>query len=123
MKEATQTVRSPRRKKTENVPLSAFLLGIIILGGTFYIYDKDRIHEDEGSDTVKAGDIANMISVSLDTKEKPKIMQVTDTNKLGEANFFSGAKNGDVVFVYKDLKKVVLYDPTSGKVIKISDLN
>ncbi|MCC7469776.1 MAG: hypothetical protein IT284_01400 [Bacteroidetes bacterium] len=121
MKEDMEVVSKPkiRRKKTEKISLSAILLGIIILGGTFYFYDK---HNEEKS-TVKAGDVAKMISIALGVEESPKIMAVTDVKKLGDEEFFSGAKNGDIILIYENLKKVVLYDPISGEIIKISNIN
>lgn len=59
----------------------------------------------------------------LPKEELPVIATVVDPEKLQDQIFFENSKKGDKVLIYKKMKKAVLFDPISGKIINIAPLN
>ncbi|HJQ08832.1 MAG TPA: hypothetical protein VJ836_05125 [Candidatus Saccharimonadales bacterium] len=55
--------------------------------------------------------------------ETPTIATVKDVTKLVDQPFFKHAKNGDKVLMYTRIKKAILYNPSSGKVVEVAYLN
>jgi hypothetical protein len=63
------------------------------------------------------------VSRLMDTPpEVPTVATVTDVAKLGAQAFFVGAVSGDKVLFYNDAKKVILYRPSTDKIIKVGPL-
>jgi hypothetical protein len=56
-------------------------------------------------------------SVTLPKDETPVVATVTDTNLLPKEIFFSHAKNGDKILMYKKHKLAVLFRPSLGVVV------
>jgi len=55
--------------------------------------------------------------------EVPVLATVTDLEKLKGQPFFDEAQNGDKVLVFKTASKVILYRPSTKKIINFSNLN
>ena len=58
--------------------------------------------------------------VVLPPNEVPAVATITDKNKLQKQLFYSKSDNGDKVLIYKNSKMVVLYRPSSNKIINIA---
>lgn len=54
--------------------------------------------------------------------EDPNVATVVDIGKLKNQPFFAEGKNGDVVLMYPNAKKVFLYDPGAKKIVNIAPL-
>ena len=61
-------------------------------------------------------------SMELPAGEQPTLATVTDQTKLGGQDFFAHAQNGDKLLVYSNARKAILYRPSSGKVIDVTNL-
>lgn len=59
---------------------------------------------------------------NLPQGEDPNVATVVDIGKLKDQPFFAEGKNGDVVLMYANAKKVYLYDPTGQKIVNIAPL-
>lgn len=55
--------------------------------------------------------------------EEPTVANVTNEDALKNQKFFSNVKNGDVVFIYNNAKKVVLFRPSENKIIDVGTLD
>ncbi|MFC1646987.1 LytR C-terminal domain-containing protein [Patescibacteria group bacterium] len=66
-------------------------------------------------------DISMMIDVP--EGEEPTIAAVSDKEKLAGQPFFANAENGDRVILYPSIQKAILYRPTTGKIIEMSQVN
>jgi hypothetical protein len=60
--------------------------------------------------------------MELPAGEQPTLATVTDQEKLKGQNFFAHAQNGDKLLVYTKAKKAILFRPSIGKVIEVSNL-
>lgn len=54
--------------------------------------------------------------------EEPNVATVIDIGKLKDQPFFAEGKNGDVVLMYANAKKVYLYNPIAQKIVNIAPL-
>ena len=54
--------------------------------------------------------------------EKPTIVTVTDREKLQNQDFFKKALNGDKIIIYETAKRVILYRPSTGRVVDVAPL-
>ncbi|MBI3385840.1 LytR C-terminal domain-containing protein [Candidatus Gottesmanbacteria bacterium] len=61
--------------------------------------------------------------MALPTDETPTVAAVTDSQKLPNQPFFANAKNGDVVLLYINAKKAILYRPERNQIIDIAPIN
>jgi hypothetical protein len=60
--------------------------------------------------------------MQLPTDEQPTLATVTDQEKLKGQEFFARAQNGDKLLVWTKAKKAILYRPSIGKIIEVSNL-
>ena len=56
-------------------------------------------------------------------EETPQFATVSDVEKIRNQPFFSNAQNGDIVLVYQQSRKTILYRPTENKIIEVGTLN
>lgn len=61
--------------------------------------------------------------IMLPTDEKPTVAVVSDINRLKDQQFFSAGQNGDVVLIYMNAKKAVLYRPAEKKIVEVAPVN
>jgi hypothetical protein len=61
--------------------------------------------------------------MDLPTDEVPQLATVTDSGKLKDRSFFVRAQNGDKVLLYSKSMKVILYRPSTGKIIEASTVS
>jgi hypothetical protein len=61
--------------------------------------------------------------ISLPADEKPTVAVVSDINRLKEQQFFSAGQNGDVVLIYMNARKAILYRPQEKKIIEVAPVN
>lgn len=50
----------------------------------------------------------------------PTLATVTDKSKLASQPFFKDAENGDKVLIYPEVQKVILYRPSTRKVVEVA---
>jgi hypothetical protein len=101
------------------------LLAILfIAAGLFYRkyhfnLNPDIVLENEGKQlTKKVNDIA-----FLPQDEVPTVARVSNPSLLKDKAFFVDAKAGDVVLIYTNAKKAILYDPVLHKIVNMSVVN
>lgn len=61
--------------------------------------------------------------IMLPADEKPTVAVVSDINRLKDQQFFTGGQNGDVVLIYMNARKAVLYRPSEKKIIEVAPVN
>jgi hypothetical protein len=66
------------------------------------------------------GRIGRFMELPLD--EQPTLATVTDQDKLKGQDFFVHAQNGDKLLVWPVARKAILFRPSTGKIIEVSNL-
>jgi len=104
--------------------IAAVLFMIIFLAAYFLIaHRKNEVNPDIviQKETIELTDRIGKF-MELPAGEQPTLATVTDQDKLKSQNFFAHAQNGDKLLVYSKAKKAILYRPSIGKVIEVSNL-
>lgn len=60
--------------------------------------------------------------IALPSDETPTLATVSDPEELKAQPFFANAKVGDIVLVYEQAKKAVLWRPSEKKLIEVSSV-
>lgn len=121
-------IRKNKEKRINPLKIIIIILGIFVFGlasSIFYFYKKyneakknpEVAIRDEKSDIV--GKVGKLMELP---EEDPLVATITDKEKLKEQYFFSKAQNGDVVMIYSNSKKAILYRPSINKIIEVSSL-
>ena len=55
-------------------------------------------------------------------KPQPTVATVSDINKLRTQPFFTNAKNGERVLIFKNTKKAIIYRPSTNQIIEIAPI-
>lgn len=61
--------------------------------------------------------------IMLPSDEKPTVAIVSDINRLKDQQFFAGGQNGDVVLIYMNSKRAILYRPAEKKIVEVAPVN
>lgn len=104
-------------KKRLTIYISVALL-VIVMGTVGYFYlSSTRNLEDVSV-------IKNLIGrhYVLPTDEEPALATVEDKTKI-KSEFFRSAENGDKLLVYKNAKKVILYRPSTDRIIEVGPVS
>ena len=59
----------------------------------------------------------------LPDKETPTLATVTDPSKLAGQPFFQNAEVGDLVLIYTNSKRAILWRPSIKKIVEVTTLN
>lgn len=59
----------------------------------------------------------------LPTGEEPTVARIEDKTKLGNQQFFSDAKNGDYLLLYKKKKLALIYREETKKLVNVGPIN
>jgi hypothetical protein len=103
------------------VLIVVFLSAVIV----FSVIAYRASHTDPGAAAQK--EIKKLIShiggfMELPAGEQPTLATVADQEKLKGQDFFSHAQNGDKLLIYPKAKKAILYRPSTGKIIEVTNL-
>ena len=117
------------RKLFRSKKRTAFTIGItvllITLGAAFAGYEYILQNNPSIVYSRKINTMTSQVSkyVPVPQDEQPVVATVTDTAKLPHETFFSYAKNGDKILMYKKNKKAILFRPSTGQVITEATLD
>ncbi len=110
--------------------ISLFMLLFLVLASvpSFYFFRKYQSVQSKLAEVSGATEARLIVEragrhIVLPTGEEPRVLTVTDKERLSGQAFFLHAKNGDKVLVYTDAKKAFLYDPTADKIIEVGPVN
>ncbi len=104
-----------------------FLFLFIILALITGYYYKDNVSY-ENPDLIAENEARAMaqkvgLLVILPTDETPTVATVSAPHLLKDQIFFKEAKKGDIVLIYANARKAVLYDPGVNKIVNISNIS
>ncbi len=130
-------LRVYQKKKRSGFNFKKFLLFailvIVILGaifvGIFYrdkivsLFQKDKWQVNK-NDQKEAQILVEKVSklMELPINEIPTVATILDKEKMKDYPFFDSCENGDKMLVYRQAMKVILYRPSTDKIIGIAPL-
>lgn len=118
-------------KKHLLLPIALIILGlsVIIAVFSFIKYQEAMNKEDKTVSEINNKDEVDKFVkeigayIELPEEETPTMATVSDVSKLANQPFFKNAQNGDIVLIYNNAKKAILYRPSTKKVIDITTIN
>lgn len=104
--------------------IGIFLLFLLSAGVYFLIAQRNNQANPDLAIQKETKDLTDHIGkfMELPVGEQPTLATVTDQEKLKEQDFFAHAQNGDKLLVYPIARKAILYRPSIGKIIEVSNL-
>lgn len=112
------------------MPVKSFLL-IVVFSFSILVFSVLSLvffgHKQVDSSAATVKEVNALVgrighSMDLPVGEQPTLATVTDQTKLGGQDFFARAQNGDKLLVYSAAKKAILYRPSTGKIIDVTNL-
>lgn len=105
--------------------LVVFFITSVSFAGYYYKKVKDFTKSDSALKDAKLSEVLEKVGklVVLPQGEQPTLATVSDPSQLQNQPFFKSAKKGDIVLVYINARRAILYDPVADKVIDIAPLN
>ncbi|MDD4289980.1 MAG: hypothetical protein PHH83_01745 [Patescibacteria group bacterium] len=100
------------------------IIGLCFIGIILYKKIKSNSYELNLRDKGSADQIIQKTSrlMELPEDEIPQVANVLDKEKLKNYPFFESAENGDNLLIYAKSKKVILYRPSTDKIIGVAPL-
>lgn len=89
-------------------------------------YEKTKLQLNQSSTVLGSNtqSILDKVSKLIELpNESPTVATVSDVTKLKNQQFFKNAQNGDIVLVFKDAKKAILYREGVNKIIEVGYIN
>lgn len=105
--------------------LAVFFITSVSFAGYYYKKVKDFTKSESALKDAKLSEVLEKVGklVVLPQGEQPTLATVSDPSQLQNQPFFKSAKKGDIVLVYINARRAILYDPVADKVIDIAPLN
>lgn len=104
------------------------VIGLAAFGG--YYFKKYNDLKNNPLDSAKAVELENKKYVSavsklydVPTDDQPEIYKIVDKNQLSDEIKNYGAENNDIVLLYKNAKLLIIYRPSTNKLIKATPVN
>ena len=126
---------SDEKKKSEGTgvnPLVGVALALIVAGagGTYYFYNQyqqsqrqlQEVRAAEGNqDQVVVQEVAAKVGqlMELPADETPTVATIRDAEKLKDHPFLAKGQVGDQLLIYTGAKVVVMYRPSSNKIVAV----
>ena len=112
-----------RIKPFNKLALVFAVLAVIAIGAASYLYlQNQKLQNPEAMRQAQASrvlEVKDKISrlMTLPSDETPTLMTVTDKDKLKSQAFFKDAENGDLLLIFPQAKKAIIYRESANKII------
>lgn len=124
--------KSNRSRKTGSnkvaiIVLTVALVAAVGLGIYLYMQNQDLRNNPESSQQAqqdKANKMKDKVAklIEVPTDETPTLATVTDADKLKDQPFFQGAQNDDVILLFPQAKRAIIYRESENKLINVGPI-
>lgn len=120
-----------KAKKIIVSPISLVLLLLVSIGVCGYLFmqfQQTQAQLRKLSNVQAQEDAKKLVAqvgqlMDIPTSEQPTIATVTDKSKLADQPFFLRAQNGDKVLIFTQDKRVILFRPSTNKIIDVTPIS
>jgi len=106
-----------------------FVCGIVYFGIQYTrmageLSDLKNAKSYEGNPKAEIGALLKEIQkvMELPSSKEPSLATVSDADKLKNQALFANAKNGDKLLIFADVRKAILYRPSTKKIVDVAIL-
>lgn len=114
-------------KKRLRIVLSSavlLLLAAAVASSIYFYRAYQAVKQAPPKQEAKASDIVTSVGKLMELPaEEPTVATVSDAQKLKDQQFFVLARDGDVVLIYSQAKKAILYRPSVNKIIDVAPIH
>ena len=117
------------KNKEKIIILAGFSLIVAVSISSIYFYiqyqkvKKSLLETNVKNQDVKPTFLEELAkSTGLPRDEEPTVVRINDAERAKTQPFFSKAKNGEIVLLYKKPKRAILYDPLEKKILESGPL-
>ncbi|MBP7811724.1 MAG: hypothetical protein KA054_02685 [Candidatus Moranbacteria bacterium] len=104
--------------------LGAILVAVSLGSAAYFYIAYTRVMEDQAPWAELASLVAHISKyLELPAGEMPTLLTVTDQERLSGQDLFASSQNGDKVLLYHEARKVILYRPSTGKIVNVAVIN
>ncbi len=115
--------KKKRKKLFSIIIVLGLLLPVVTFGYLFYKIKKIDNNKYATNQAEKNLLLKRISEIYFNPNEEvPTIAQISNLELLKDQQFFTEAKEGDIIFVYNQTNRVILYRPSIKKIIEISIL-
>lgn len=109
------------RKKTKRVVARLFVVLILLCAGALCVvlFLKYREAVDSNPTNIEQKTVETVSRLVETPDEKPTVVTVQDASKLSNPELASRAQDEDRLLVYPESRRVVIFRPSSGKIVDI----
>ena len=112
---------SPKNKK---IIIAIVVVLILISGGYYFGSSKQSVNSAEAVIAKETTDLVGRVGLIMELpNEVPAVATIIDEGKIRNEPFFVGAKNGDKILVFVQAQKLVIYRPSTNKIINSTTLS
>ena len=115
-----------RRKKSTGTKIFwFFVLVALVVVFVFFVKKEDKNSGEESLSPQEVERLTQELSrFMVVPSEEPLVFKISDSDYLkGEQKFFENSSNDDVLFVFPETQKAVLYNPKTEKIINAGPVN
>ncbi len=123
-KAGTPAQINPSQKKRAGLVIvgaAVIIMGVLLL----FLLPSGDIAKDGKITEREAQKVKEQISKLINTpQEEPVMALVTNADQLiTEQPFYQGVTNGDVLVIYPQARKAILFNPRTGKLVNVGPVN
>lgn len=108
----------------KNISIALAVLLVLAVGSAAYFYTKANPKSEPSAEQQLRDTIAKVGKLMvLPTSEEPTMATVSDPAKLQDQQFFANAQAGDIVLIYTQAHKAILYRSSVNKIIEVAPIN
>jgi hypothetical protein len=126
---APAPILPPKPKKRWLRAILFMVLGLVVAGGVFYgsLFAYTKFTAAPAAPATESADqttqvISKVSKLMILPSETPTIAVVSDLSKLQGQAFFANAHMGDIVLLYAQSKKAILYSPSLNKIVEVAPI-
>ncbi len=128
MTQSTGSTTDVKQHKSQPFPLGLLAIVVILvllaLAGLFFSSSSDIAKDGKISDKEAAALLTDIRILIQIPQEKPVMALITNADTLiKEQAFYQGVSNGDVLVIFPQTRKAVLYSPQHKKLINVGPIN